>query len=228
MNSDYIFGSIEQTFSGVLGQLIMSLPLLLGALVVMIIGVLIGDALKAVIIAVFGKLPVNRMLSAAGIDDVTKKVGYKLDIGNLVGEIVKWFVVIIATIVALDILHLNQVSVFLQTVVLGYLPNLVVAVLILFASLIIAKFAKEAVEAAIQASGSGEMGLPAFLPKATYMAIIFFAILAALNQLKIAPELIQILFTGIVFALSLSLGLAFGLGGKDAATKYIDQMSKKQ
>ena len=50
--------------------------------------------------------------------------------------------------------------------------------------------------------------------------------MAALNQLRIADELVGTLFTGIVFALSLAIGLAFGLGGKDAAARYLDRMMK--
>ena len=223
MNDNYLANSIEQTFSMVMTQVIYYLPLLLAALAVIIIGWIIANALKAVIIAIFSRLKINELLDAAGIDQLTKRAGYKLDAGYFAGVIVKWFVLIIAFVVALDILNLDQVSTFLQTVVLTYLPNVFVAVLILFASFIVARFASDAVAAATQAS---QMNTPAFLPKATYMAIIFFAILAALNQLHIAPELIQILFTGMVFAISLALGLSFGLGGRDAASKFIDQTTR--
>ncbi|MES2749631.1 MAG: hypothetical protein V4606_04540 [Patescibacteria group bacterium] len=224
MNDNYLVNSIEQTFSMVITQVIYYLPLLIAALAVIIIGWIIANALKAVIITIFSKLGINQLLDAAGIDELTKRAGYNLDAGYFAGTLVKWFVLIIAFVVALDILNLDQVSTFLQTVVLSYLPNVLVAVLILFASFIVAKFASDAVAAATQAS---QMKTPAILPKATYVAIIFFAILAALNQLQIAPELIQILFTGMVFALSLALGLAFGLGGRDAASRYIDKTTQQ-
>ncbi len=223
MNENYLANSIEQTFSMVMTQVIYYVPLLLSALVVIIIGWIIANTLKSVIIAIFSRLKINQLLDAAGIDELTKRAGYNLDAGYFAGVLVKWFVLIIAFVVALDILNLDQVSVFLQTVVLTYLPNVLVAVLILFASFVVAKFASDAVAAATRAS---QMNTPTFLPKATYVAIIFFAVLAALNQLQIAPELVQILFTGMVFAVSLALGLAFGLGGRDAASKFIDKTAQ--
>lgn len=223
MNSNSLYNSFEQTFSLLWANLALSLPLIIAALVVLIIGWIIASSLKALVVAIFARLRVNELLDSAGVDELTKRAGYKLDAGHFVGTLVKWFVLTLAFVVALDILNLGQVSAFLQTVVLQYLPNVIVAVLILFVAMIVAEVAKEAVAAATQVSG---MNLPAFLPKLAYFAILFFAVLAALNQLEIAPELVQILFTGMVFALSLSIGLAFGLGGREAAARYIDGASR--
>ncbi|MBY0309642.1 hypothetical protein K2Q16_00630 [Patescibacteria group bacterium] len=223
MNSNTLYYSVEQTFALLWGRIVLSLPDILTALAVIIIGWIIASSLKALVIAVFARLRVNELLDSAGVDELTKRAGYKLDAGHFVGTVVKWFVLTVAFVVALDVLNLEQVSAFLQTVVLQYLPNVIVAMLILFVAMIVAKVAKEAVAAATQASG---MNLPPFLPRLTYVAIIFFAVLAALNQLKIAPELIQILFSGMVFAASLGLGLAFGLGGKDAAGRLIDDSGR--
>jgi TRAP-type C4-dicarboxylate transport system permease small subunit len=133
-------------------------------------------------------------------------------------------VIIAFAVVALDILRLNAVTDFMRQDVLGYLPNVFAAVLILLASVLIASVASKALVAAIRTAGSHK---PDFYGKLAYYAVVFFGVLAALNQLQIADELVQTLFMGIVFAVSLGLGLAFGLGGKETAARYLEEMTKK-
>ncbi|MFN3188125.1 MAG: mechanosensitive ion channel family protein [Candidatus Paceibacteria bacterium] len=223
MNPNLI-SSLEQTVAFMSGQVMVSLPMIVTALVVIIVGWILGNLAKSFIVTVFNRLQINRLLDGAGVDKITDRAGYKLDAGYFVGVLVKWFILIVAFVVALDILRLQQVSFFLQDVVLNYLPKVIVAVLILFGALIIAKVASEAVGAALRASGVAKA---MFLQKVAYYAIIFFAVLAALNQLQIAQELVQMLFAGIVFGSALAFGLAFGLGGKDAAARYIEAVTRK-
>lgn len=223
MNPNLV-SSLEQTVAFMSGQVMVSLPMIVMALVVIIIGWILANIAKSVIVSIFNRLQINRLLDNAGVDKITDRAGYKLDAGYFVGTLVKWFILIVAFVVALDILNLQQVSFFLQDVVLNYLPKVIVAVLILFGALIVAKFVSEAVGAALRASG---VVAASFLQKVAYYAIIFFAVLAALNQLEIAPELVQMLFAGIVFAMSLAFGLAFGLGGRDTASRYLDSVTRK-
>jgi hypothetical protein len=223
MNPNFI-SSLEQTVAFMSGQVMVSLPMVLFALIVIIAGWLLANLVKKIVVKVFTHLQINRLLDNAGVDKITERAGYKLDAGYFVGTLVKWFILVVAFVVALDILRLQQVSFFLQDVVLNYLPKVIVAVLILFGALIIAKVASEAMGAALRASGVVKA---MFLQKVAYYAIIFFAVLAALNQLQIAQELVQMLFAGIVFATSLAFGLAFGLGGREAAARYIDEVTRK-
>ena len=85
--------------------------------------------------------------------------------------------------------------------------------------------ASASVKAAAQAA---EFAAADMVSMVTRYAIIVFAVLAALTQLEIAPELVEILFMGIVFAVSLAAGLAFGLGGRDAAARYLDKMTREK
>jgi len=223
MNPNFI-SSLEQTVEFMSGQVMISLPMIVAALLVLVVGWILANFAKSLIVTVFTRLQINRLLDNAGVDKLTDRAGYKLDAGYFVGTLVKWFILIVAFVVALDILRLQQVSFFLQDVVLNYLPNVIVAVLILFGALIVAKVASEAVGAALRASGVVKA---MFLQQVAYYAIIFFAVLAALNQLQIAQELVQMLFAGIVFATALAFGLAFGLGGREAASRYIDTVTRK-
>jgi len=121
-------------------------------------------------------------------------------------------------------LNLREVTVFMREVVLGYIPLVFAAVLILFAGLLIANLVKSVVTGMVRTGGSRS---PEFFGKVAYYLVITFSVMAALSQMKIADELVDTLFMGIVFALSLGAALAFGLGGKDAAGRYIDELTKK-
>lgn len=216
-----IFGSLEMSFRSLYGDLLYFLPEILLALLVLIVGWLIAGSLKHIVERIFKTLKVNEALDAAGVDALAKKAGYPLKAGEFVGALIKWFVIIVFFIAALDILSLDQVTIFFRDVVLGYLPKVIVAVLILLVAMVVANVSSTSVAAGARAAG---FGAAAMLGTVTRYAIILFAVLAALSQLEIAPELVQTLFTGIIFAASLAFGLAFGLGGKESAGKYITKM----
>ncbi|HMA78445.1 MAG TPA: hypothetical protein VKP88_04940 [Candidatus Paceibacterota bacterium] len=214
---------IQYSFQTIWVEFISVLPQIVVALLVLIIGWIVAGILKSVVQKVFAKLHVDKALDAAGVDTLAQKAGYTLNSGTFVGTLVKWFVIIVFFVAALDILNLQQATAFLSSVVLGYLPQVIVAVLILFGGLILASFAKKMVVAGVKASS---LGSPELLGKFSYYAIVLFTIIAALNQLAIAPEMMQMLFAGLVFGLSLAFGLAFGFGGRDAAARYLSDITK--
>jgi small-conductance mechanosensitive channel len=218
-----ILAPIQAAFASLWAEVLMFLPTIIIALLVLIVGWLLGGTLKRVIESVFQRMKVNEALDAAGVDALTERAGYTLRAGVFVGTLVKWFIIAVFFVAALDILQLHQVTTFVRDVVIGYLPNVIVAVLILLAASVLANGVSTVVTSAVRAS---RMGAPEMFGKISYYAIITFAILAVLNQLKIAPELVQMLFAGLVFALSLALGLAFGLGGRDTAARYLERVTK--
>jgi len=222
---DYsIFSQLQSAFVAMWADLVHFLPTLLIALAVLLIGFVIGSSLKHVVERLVKRLGVDNALNSAGFGEITKRAGYELNSGAFLGTLVKWFVLLLFFVVALDILRLSEVTTFLREVVMGYLPRVFVAVLILIVAAIIAGVARKAVMASAQLAG---MSRPELFGKVAYVAILTVAILAALNQLRVASELIQPLFMGIVFAISLALGLAFGLGGKDAAARLIDSVTRR-
>lgn len=212
---NYSFQSIWVEFVSVIPQIVI-------ALVVLILGWILARILKRIIVTVFATLKVDHALDAAGIDAITRRAGYTLNSGAFVGTLVKWFVIIVFFVAALDILNLDQATAFLSSVVLGYLPQVIVAVLILFGGFILAAFVEKVVAAGVRATSIASAEL---LGKFAHYAILIFTVLAAMNQLAIAPELVQMLFAGLVFGCSLAFGLAFGLGGRDAAAQYLKKMT---
>ncbi|MEK7132508.1 MAG: hypothetical protein AAB830_00470 [Patescibacteria group bacterium] len=214
-------GVIQSSFTDLWLTVVQYLPSILVAVIVFVLGLVVGAILYRVVVQVIKVLRIDDALKAAGLESVARDAGFNLDIGRFLGTLVKWFVVIVFLVAALDVLGLNRVTIFLQQVVLLYLPQVVVAVLILILAAIVAEVAKKLVASSARASGAHTANLAGSIAK---WAIWLFAVLAALSQLNVAAEFMQTLFTGLVVALALAFGLAFGLGGKEAAARTIERI----
>ena len=191
------------------------------AIVIAIVGWLIGAIFFRLVENLIKFAKIDGALRAAGFERLVERAGFKLDSGYFLGKLVEWFFIVVFLVAALDVLGLKQVTLFLSDVVLGYLPQVIVAVLIILVAAIVAEAMQKMVVGAAKAAGMKSIN---FAGKITKWAIWIFAILAAIMQLGIAVSFINTLFTGIVIAFSLAIGLAFGLGGQDAAAKYIDKV----
>jgi len=195
----------------------------LGAVIVFIIGWIIASILGKITAQIVRALRVDSALERIGFKEALSKADLDLDSGRFVGEIVKWFFIIAFLMATTEILNLEEVTIFLRSVLL-YVPKLIVAVLILLAAVLLANLLQRLVRASVGAAGlkGGRM-----LGAVTKWVILIFAILAALLQLGIVPSLIQTLFTGLIAAISLGVGLAFGLGGKDTAGQILSNFRKE-
>jgi hypothetical protein len=127
-------------------------------------------------------------------------------------------------VASLDVLGLSQVNQFLQNVVLSYLPKVIVAMFILLVAVVIAEAMQKIVIGSARAANIKSAN---FLGAATKWAIWIFAILTTMIQLGIAVSFIQTLFTGVIIAFSLAIGLSFGLGGQEAAAGYIEKIRRE-
>ncbi len=212
---------LQQSFENLWLGVASFVPKFIVALVIFVVGWIIAVAVDKIVMQLFRALKIDDALRTAKVADVVERAGFKLNAGAFVGGLVKWFVIVVFLVAALEVLGLTQVNVFLQQVVLLYLPQVIVAVLILLAAAIIADAMQKLVSGSARASGITSANL---LGTITKWAIWIFALLAALLQLGIATSFIETLFTGVVVALSLAFGLSFGLGGQDAAGRYIEKM----
>lgn len=196
-------------------------PNLVIAIIIFVVGWVVAVAVSKVVAQLIRLIKVDTALRAAGVEDVVRRAGFNLDAGKFLGEIVKYFVIVSFLVASFEVLGLVQVNDFLQTIVVGFLPQVIVAVLILLVAAVIAEFVKKVVVAGAKAAGLSYAHL---LSAVANWAIWIFAIIAALVQLNIAAPLFQTLFTGIVIAISLALGLSFGLGGQQAAAHFIEKV----
>ncbi len=214
---------LVQSFQNLFIDLARFAPTFVIALIVFLIGWLIASFLGRLVAQVVNSLRVDQALRAAGVERVVERAGFTLNSGAFLGALIKWFVIIGVLVASLDYLGLTQVTAFLAGIVLGYLPQVIVAVLILLVAAVIAETAQRVVAGAARAANIRSANLLGALAR---WSIWIFAILAALDRLGISP-LIQTLFTGVVVALSLAFGLAFGLGGQQAAAKYIERVQNE-
>lgn len=202
--------------------LVAYLPNLLGAIIVFLIGVIVALVLRSVVVKIIALLRIDELARRLEITAQFERVGLRLHIGVLLGWIVKWFFIIVALIAATDILGWDQVTDYLGQIVL-FVPNVIVAVIILLAGILLGNFVQNVVKTAVEAA---QLASAEFLSGIAKWAILIFTFMAALVQLQIAPELIRVLFTGLVAMLALAGGLAFGLGGKEHAHHLLNRLKK--
>ena len=204
------------------GGFISFVPSLLGAIILFIIGWVVGSVIGKAISQVIGALKIDKLFESAGANDLMNRAGMKLNVGGFIGGLVKWFVIVVFLMASLEILGLTQVNDFLREAVLFYLPKVIIASLVLVIATVIADTMKKLVQSSAQAANVRSAMM---LGSITRYAIWIFAFIIALSELGIATAFMQILFTGLVAALAIACGLAFGLGGKEAAGRAVDRFS---
>ena len=218
---DYV-DILEGAFVNLWAQAVTFLPKLLFAIIVFLVGLLVANILRTAVVKLIQVLKIDELVERLEVKDVFRRAGVRLNVAAFLGWLVKWFIIIVALIAAADALEWNQVTIFLTSVV-SYIPNVLIAVIILLVGIILANFTQGVVKGALDAA---KMASSHFLAGLSRWAIIVFSFMAALVQLGIAQELIQVLFTGFVAMIALAGGLAFGLGGRDYAARILDQLSK--
>ena len=208
---DAVLVSATEAMQNLLGFL----PALIGAILILIIGWIIAGILAGLIEKGLKAVGFEKAAQSTGIAGFIENAGSGWTASKLVAEIVKWFIRLIAIQAAASILGLTQISQVINAILL-WLPNLVVAIVIIVIGALIANFV-----AGIVRGSAAEMGFstPNLLANITRYAIIGFAAVAAFNQLGIAPTVVNTLFIGLVATLVLAFGLAFGLGGQQTAAQ---------
>lgn len=207
---------------------IMFTPKLLVAIILFIVGWVLGSLIARAFEHVFAALKVDNLFQSIGAEAFFKRAGMNLNVGYFIGQVVRWFVIIVFLLPSLSLVGLDDIAFFLRDDVLGFLPKVVVAALIL----IIATFVSEALSRTVSA-GAKTMNVTSanMLGVIAKYAVWVFAFIIALGQLGVAEDYMRTLFAGIVGLLALGGALAFGLGGKDAAARFLgklgDEMSQR-
>lgn len=199
-------------------------PKLIIAIIIFAIGWILAMLIEKIVEGIFRSLKVDAALKSAGMEDVVKRAGYNLNSGVFVGVLVRWFVIVVFLMASFQLLELNAVNAFLGQVV-DYLPKVIIAVLILMVAAVVARAMEKVV---VASSKAGNIHTHELLGRFTRYAIWIFAIVTALSAVleAIAPQLIQMVVTALAAGAALAIGLAFGLGGKDAAGRAIERATK--
>ncbi|MFA6524272.1 MAG: hypothetical protein WC264_02770 [Candidatus Paceibacterota bacterium] len=198
-------------------------PKLIVAIVFFIVGWVLGNLVAKAFEHVVNALKVDKLFQSVGADDFFRKAGMNLNTGYFLGQVVKWFVIIVFLLPSLNLVGLDYISSFLKDDVLGFLPRVVVAALILIIATVVANAVSKAINASARAMNLRSANMLSTIAK---YAVWIFAFIIALGQLGVAPAYMQILFAGIIGMLAIAGALAFGLGAKDAAGRFVSKLGE--
>lgn len=201
---------IRDAFQTSMIQIGAALPGLIGAIIVLIVGWILASAAARVVSAAIRTAGADRIFAEYGGDQLVPS--------SATGEIVKWIVRLAALLIAASLVGLAQVGTLVNQIVL-WLPNLIVAAIILLVAPVLGKFLRSLIEVSAGRAGFTNARI---LGRVVELAVLVFAVIIAVNQVGIAADLIQILFTGIVAAFAIAFGLAFGMGGRGVAEKVTE------
>jgi ABC-type multidrug transport system fused ATPase/permease subunit len=225
MNSISMSGAVlRETFGSVWAGVAGIVPLIILAAVVFLLMWVVGAGIGRLIARAITTLRLDAALRSAGFDRLLSKASIRLDSGRFIGELVKWFIVVVGFMAALQIVGLTEVNDVLKATVLLYIPKVIKAVLILLIAVVLGDVVGKTIAASAKAA---HLSSANFFGTVARWVFWIFGAMAALYHLEIMASFLQTLFTGVVIALSLALGLAFGLGGRDAAASYIDKVRRE-
>lgn len=214
------FTQISTPLVNIWSNSITLLPNLFAALAIFVVGLMVATAVSALIQRLLEGLKFDSLLKHLGLEPYFTRAGLALRASWFIGQLTFWFLAVAFLIAAADILSLSAFSVFLQNV-LWYIPNIVIAILMMLAAVVLANFVRGVVRASVK---SARLPAAHFLGTLTWWVIVIFGFFAVLNQLDIASEIVNALVTGFIAMLALAGGLAFGLGGRDYAAHLINRL----
>jgi len=199
-------------------------PKLVVAVVFFVVGWVLGNVIARALEQVFSTLKIDKLFASVGADDFLRKAGMTLDSGYFIGQVVKWFVVVVFLLPSLNLVGLDYIASFLKDDVLGFLPKVVVAALVLIIATIVSDGLSSAATASARTMNLKSANLLGAVAK---YAVWVFAFIIALGQLGVAEYYMSVLFTGIIAMLALGGALAFGLGAKDAAGRFVAKLGEE-
>lgn len=194
------------------------------AIVFFIVGWVLGNLIAKALEQVFSALKIDSLLKSIGASDFFRNAGMNLNSGYFIGQIAKWFVILVFLLPSLNLVGLDDIAFFLKYNVLGFLPRVIIAALILIIATIISEALSKTVVASAKSMNLSSANMLGVVAK---YAVWVFAFIIALGQLGIAEYYMSVLFTGIIAMLALGGALAFGLGAKEHASRFISKLGQE-
>ena len=210
-----------ERLSAMFASLVAFLPHLLGAILILLVGWIVARLLEKATDAVLERLKFDAALDRGGVRDALKRTGTKLDPSSVVAKLVFWAVMLTAILMAANALGLTAVATMFDRIV-AFIPNVIVAVLIVVLGMLIGEFVKDLIAASMGRVGGGMA-----MSKIAKVAIVTLSIFMALDQLQIAHNIVTTAFSLLLGAVALAAGLAFGLGNRELAAEYTRRWVEK-
>ena len=204
-------------------NIVLFIPNLLAAIIIFIIGWILATWIGKLVAGILNKAKFNSIFEKTGWKEALEGADIKVEPSGFIGAICKWILVVIFLMIATDIMGWFTFAGVLASII-AWIPNLIVSIIILIVAIVIADIIEKLVKVSTKKMGVNFVN---FLGVVVKWGIYVFAGLAVLLQLGVAPRIVEVLIIGFVGTLALSLGLAFGLGGKDAASRLIEEAKRK-
>lgn len=218
----------EQTLAEVLWRASMEttrstliyLPLTIGGILIFACGWIIAGLIGQTIERLLNRIGLDHYFEKIDQSELQERLGVKIRVAYSIGAIVRWLIIFILLSAVVEALRLSAVTIFLQSII-SYLPSLLSAILILLIGALLADFFGKIawLGASVVRPKSSN-----FLKNITCLAVWFFSLVSALGQLGTIADFLQTFIIGLVALFAIAGGLAFGLGGRDYASRLIDKV----
>jgi small-conductance mechanosensitive channel len=217
------FAAVEfsESLQRALDDLVGFLPRLIGFLIILLVGFLIAKALQKLVAVALEKVGTDRALRSGSSGEYVDRFAPDISPSELIGKVVFWFVFLGALSIAISSLGIAALNEFIAAV-FNYLPNVIAAILILVLAVPIAGGLAKLAERALGDSATGKV-----LTTAAPALVLGIAVFMVLNQLKIAPAIVTITYAALMGSVALGAALAFGLGGRDVASRMLEDAYRR-
>lgn len=203
--------------NNILSRFFVFLPSFFAAILIFLFGLVLGKWVKALVVKILSAVKLDQVLRKAGLDSYLNKADIRGKVEVFFGELIRWLIILVFSMAAVNILGLTTVSAVLNSL-LGYIPNIISAVLILTVGVLLAGLVESLIKGAVSQI---DVRISRMLAKIASYLVVVVSALAAINELGIAQSLINTLFIGVVATLTLGMGLAIGLGAKELVAKML-------
>lgn len=212
---------ISESLQRALDDLIAFLPRLIGFLIVVLIGYLVARALQKLAAVALEKAGTDRAVRSGSSGEYVQRMAPDVSPSDLIGRVVFWFIFLGALSIAISSLGIAALNEFVADV-FSYLPNVIVAILIAVVAVPIAGALAKLAE---RTWGDSPMGK--LMATAIPALVLGIAVFMILNQLRIATDIVVITYAALMGAVALGAALAFGLGGRDVASRMLEEAYRR-
>jgi small-conductance mechanosensitive channel len=212
---------ISESLQQALDDLIGFLPRLIGFLIILVIGLLVAKALQKLVAVGLEKVGTDKALRSGASGEYVQRLLPDVSPSDVIGRVVFWFVFLGALSIAISSLGLAVLNDFVADV-FNYLPNVIAAILILVLAVPIAGGLAKLADRAFGDTPTGKL-----MTTAAPALVMGIAVFMVLNQLRIATDIVTITYAALMGAVALGAALAFGLGGRDVASRMLEEAYRR-
>jgi hypothetical protein len=201
-------------------KIIALLPALVGALLILLLGWLLAKILKAALVKILVAVRLEKFSARSGLSKFLSRGDIKHSLADVLGTVFFWIVLLFFINLAADVLKFTLLQNLINSII-SFIPNLVVALLIIVVGVLLSSFFKGLVRVTASSYALARADL---LGTIVQYLIVFFTLAVALEQLGVATNILVYSVLIIIAALAFGFALAFGLGSKEVAGRIVNKI----